>query len=495
MAPLNSGVNITVWDDHQKNWVPFSKVYLEEAKIYRWRTRAKTTFQFKMMHHSLPMSKTQEGWEGVFETPFQSGLVSFTISTQEAEDNIENYVYTDHRKLTEQQYKYLLDDLLKEASICFQQSGLETNISANGYTRECSMLQWMYIESSIYNLRNTFQKIDAHPLRILRKEEVLMTRERVKSVTPRSIAWLERYGESFGGTPTKLPSHIQTTKVEETYNVYENRVILLQLIELETLLKTYRLINDDDIQKKATQYLDWISLWKKAEFLQGLSPISGSIKITQVFRKHPAYRLWYQWFLSLYQFKTITFDIEQKLSLKDTYLLYEMWCFMQIIRTLRELGQLYDPAELFTKKDNYYFLRLSENKESVINLKNGGKLIYQKIIQFNTNPYYSYTQRMIPDIVIDYQNQLYVMDPKYRIPANLPMALGEMHKYRDGILGRDDDMKVVKEVYILTPTECFMTSDKDFYDVGFHRRYKMGAFCFSPGESNEMFKDWIERIF
>ncbi|WP_175639282.1 DUF2357 domain-containing protein [Metabacillus schmidteae] len=494
MAPLNSGVNITVWDDHQKNWVALNKIYLEEAKIYRWKTRSKGTFQFRMQHLSLPMTKTHEGWEGVFETPFQSGIVSFTLSTQEAEDTIENYVYTDHRKLTVQQYQCLLDELLKEASICFQQSGLETNISTSGFTRECSMLQWMYIESSLYKLRNTFQKIEAHPLRNLRKEELLMRRERVKSVTPRSIAWLERYGESFGGTPTKLPSHIQTTKVEETYNVYENRVILLQLNELESLLKTYRLINDVDIQRKASQYLDWISLWKKTEFLQGLRPHSGPVKITQVFRKHPVYRLWYQWFQSLYQFKTITFDIEQKLSLKDTYLLYEMWCFMQIIRTLRELGQLNDTAELFTKKDGYHFLRLAENKESVIKLNNGGKVIYQKIIQSNTNPYYTYTQRMIPDIVIDYKNHLYVMDPKYRIPANLPMALGEMHKYRDGILARDDDKRVVKEVYILTTTECYMPSEKDFYDGGFHERYRMGAFCFSPGENSKIFKEWVERI-
>lgn len=495
MAPLNTGVNIQVWDDHQKNWLPLNKIYLEEAKIYRWRTRSKESFQFRMLHLSLPMTKTHEGWEGVFETPFQSGMVSFTVSSQEDEDKIDNYVYTDHRKLTEKQYQSLLEDLLKEASICFQQSGLETNISASGFTREYSMLQWMYIESSIYKLRNTFQKIEAHPLRNLRKEEVLMRRERVKSITPRTIAWIERYGETFGATPTKLPSHIQTTKVEETFDVYENRVILLQLTELESLLKTYRIVNDEDIQKKATQYLDWISLWKKAEFLQGLRPLTGPVKITQVFRKHPVYRLWYQWFLSLYQFKTITFDIEQKLSLKDTYLLYEMWCFMQIIRTLRELGQLNGTSELFTKKDGYYFLRLAENKESVIKLMNGGKLIYQKIIQSNTNPYYSYTQRMIPDIVIDFQNQLYILDPKYRIPANLPMALGEMHKYRDGIVARDEDTRVVNEVYILTPTECYMPSDKDFYDVRFHERYHMGAFCFSPGESNEIFKEWIGRIF
>jgi hypothetical protein len=120
MAPLNSGVKITVWDDDQKNWVPLNKVFLEEARSYRWKSRSKQAFRFRMQQLSLPMTQTHEGWEGVFETPFQSGIVTFMITSQEREEIIENYIYTDHRKLTEQQYKILLADLLKEASICFQ---------------------------------------------------------------------------------------------------------------------------------------------------------------------------------------------------------------------------------------------------------------------------------------------------------------------------------------------------------------------------------------
>lgn len=381
MAPLNSGVKIQVWDNVENHWVTLSKIYLEEGKTYRWRTRIKETFQLRMQNIPLPMTKTYEGWEGVFETPFQSGIILFTLHTLYAEKTIENYVYTDNRKLTEQNYKVLLEDLLKEASICFQQSGLETNVSAKGFTREASMLQWSYIESSIYKLRNIFCKIEIHPLRMLRKEEVLLKRERLKNVSQRSISWMERNGASYGGTPTKLPSHIQTTKVEETYDVYENRVLIMQLIELELLIKKYRTINDLGIQKKASQYIDWINLWKKSVFLKGIPPHTGTVKITQVFRKHPIYRLWYQWFQSLYQFKNISFDFNQRLGLKDTYLLYEMWCFMQIIRIFRETKLLEVTTELFTKKDGFYFLRLMENRESVINLRNGAKLTYQKIIQ------------------------------------------------------------------------------------------------------------------
>jgi hypothetical protein len=74
------------------------------------------------------------------------------------------------------------------------------------------------------------------------------------------------------------------------------------------------------------------------------------------------------------------------------------------------------------------------------------------------------------------------------------MALGEMHKYRDGILLREDDMPVVREVYILTPDQSEMTKDKDFYSVEFHQRYGIGALCFKPGNSGGNFIKWLDRI-
>lgn len=239
--------------------------------------------------------------------------------------------------------------------------------------------------------------------------------------------------------------------------------------------------------------MDWVVGWKKAEFLVGVKPHFGSISVTQVFRKHPIYRLWFNWFQKLNDFKEIQLEVKDRLPLKDTYQLYEIWCFMQIVKILREFDLLEDTTELFTFQDDQYYLYLSENKESVMKLKNGAKLTYQKIIQSNTKPYYSYTQRMIPDIVIEHRDELYILDPKYRVSGNLPMALGEMHKYRDGIL--KDGRKVVKEVYILTPQKSAMSDEKDFYSEDYQQNYKMGAFCMKPGEDPVELKKWLEGIF
>ncbi|MGD6831013.1 DUF2357 domain-containing protein [Sutcliffiella halmapala] len=494
MEPLNSGANIKVFDQELQTWVFLQDLYLEEAKVYQWKCITDKPIRMLMQKVPLPMTKTSDGWEGTFETPFQSGLVQFVVLVENEEMFIESYVYTDSRKMTEQQYKLILEELLQEAKICFQQSGLQSTVSASGFTRECSMLQWSYIEASVYQLRNIFGKIERQPLRNLQREELLMRRERVKHVNPRSISWVERHGQTYGATPTKLPSHFQTTRVQETYNLYENRVILRNLLDLEKLLKCYSFIQDEEISNKAIKYLNWISVWKKSNFLQNIQVHSSTIKISQVFRKHPTYRLWYQWFQALYQFNDLSFDLGQKLAVKDTYLLYEMWCYLQIIKTFRKQNLLEDASEIFSKRDGFFFLNLAENKESTIHLTNGAKLTYQKIIQINTSPFYSFTQRMIPDIVLEFKGQLFVLDPKYRIASNLPTALGEMHKYRDGILLREDDKPVVREVYILTPNQNEMAKDKDYYSVEFHKRYGMGAFCFNPDNMDSYFEEWVARI-
>jgi predicted component of viral defense system (DUF524 family) len=131
-----------------------------------------------------------------------------------------------------------------------------------------------------------------------------------------------------------------------------------------------------------------------------------------------------------------------------------MWVFMKLIKILRERNQIEDTAELYCQTTDGLFISLSENKESNVTLKNQGKVTYQKVIQKNSaGEYYSYTQRMIPDITIELQGKLYILDPKYRVDSNIPNALAEMHKYRDGILRKVDDSRAVEEVYIVVPAK------------------------------------------
>lgn len=159
---------------------------------------------------------------------------------------------------------------------------------------------------------------------------------------------------------------------------------------------------------------------------------------------------------------------------------------MQVVKAFRKREMLQDTTELFKITREGIFLSLAEHYQSVVKLTDGLKLYYQRVYQFNSNPYYTFTQRMIPDIVIEDGKKIFILDPKYRVPSNLGTALGEMHKYRDGILDRHTNERVVQSVFILTPTQKEQ-EELRYFQQSFQQRYQMGAIKLLPGEENNEF--------
>ena len=102
---------------------------------------------------------------------------------------------------------------------------------------------------------------------------------------------------------------------------------------------------------------------------------------------------------------------------------------------------------------------------------------------------------MIPDIVIEGAKGIIIFDPKYRVPDNLGTALGEMHKYRDGIIHRDTGKRAIQEVYILTPTKDEQAEGLRYFREDFQQRYKMGAIQVAPGFVDDNLKEKILACF
>lgn len=131
-------------------------------------------------------------------------------------------------------------------------------------------------------------------------------------------------------------------------------------------------------------------------------------------------------------------------------------------------------------------LKLSEKKESRIQLVGGATFAYQRWFTSATQVFATYTHGMKPDIVLEVEGKLYIFDPKYRLDHNLPMALGEMHKYRDGIVRKSDGSRAVEEVYIITP--ALGDESSKFFKNVYRNQYQMGAYCLKPGDSNQDMK-------
>ncbi|XOJ01567.1 DUF2357 domain-containing protein [Paenibacillus polymyxa] len=470
-------------------WVTLKEAYLTEASTYEWKFVMEDMKQaFSIGFCGLPYfpNRIKEGIAyGQLTTPFYSGKVTFEINGEKHD----SYIYPDSRKLTQEQYDLMLSDILEEASLCFENSNIKAGIEVDQLSRELSLAQWSYIEMSFTSLAVMIRQVMEHPTRVLQAREQSMRRDHVKSVDTKTMGWLERNRErSSSGT---IPEIVRSTVREDSYNTYENKLLLRQLLELRHLLKRYGEEMQEEDVRKADFYADQIGSWLRHPLFKQVVTYNGVVQISQVFRKHPVYRQCYQWFDRLFRHGNERIGMSYNYPLRETFALYEIWCYMMLVKTFREKGLLKDSSGLFRTTRKGLFLHFAEHNESSVLLNNGMRLSYQRVFQNNSPHFYTFTQRMIPDIVIQAGDQLYILDPKYRIASNLGTALGEMHKYRDGILLCHNDERSVQTVLILTPLK---NDELDYFTSGYHDRYKMGAIPLTPGGDMSLLHTWVDKI-
>ncbi|OMD42664.1 DUF2357 domain-containing protein [Paenibacillus odorifer] len=488
MEQHNSGGNFWIRSTGEE-WVVLEEAYLTEASTYEWKYVMNGIEQPPVIHFCgqlLPLHRLEKHEAfGQLITPFSSGQISFEINGTK----LDSYIYPDVRKMTEEQYHLMLGDILHEASLCFEYSDIKIGITVDQHSRELSLAQWSYIESSFSSLTSMIRRVIEHPTRVLQAHEQQMRRYRVKVVDARTLVWVERNrGRSPDGT---IPETVKSSIREDSYNTYENRLLKRKLMELRHLLKLYGNTSPAEFAIRAEAYADKVGYWLRDPFFQRVTPYQGVIRISQVFRKHPVYRQCYQWFDRLYKHGKERIGMSYNYPLRETFALYEIWCYMQLAKIFREKGLLKDSSRLFRTRKEGIFLHFSEHNESVVQLNNGMRLSYQRVFQNNSAHFYTFTQRMVPDIVIDAGDRLYILDPKYRVANNLGTALGEMHKYKDGILLRRNDERAVQSVFILTPVQ---SDELRYFTADFHDRYNMGAVSLMPGSDMGSLSDLIDKL-
>lgn len=472
-----------------EEWVALEETYLTEASTYEWKYVMNGLERPPSIHFcglAYFPHRIEEGVAyGQLSTPFHSGQVTFEINGEK----LDSYIYPDSRKLTQEQYHLMLSDILQEASLCFEYSDIETGIEVDQHSRELSLAQWSYIEASFTSLAAMIRQVIEHPARVLQAREQQMRRDHVKTVDAKTMGWLERNRErSTSGT---IPEIVRSSVREDSYNTYENKLLKRQLLELRHLLKCYGEVSEGERARRAESYADQIGYWLRDPFLKQVIPYQGMVQISQVFRKHPVYRQCYQWFDRLYKHGNERIGMSYNYPLRETFALYEIWCYMRLVKVFREKDLLQDCKGLFRTTREGLFLHFAEHNESVVQLNNGMRLSYQRVFQNNSPHFYTFTQRMIPDIVIEAGDRLYILDPKYRIANNLGTALGEMHKYRDGILLCCNDERAVQNVFILTPVQ---NDELDYFTSDYHDRYKMGAIALMPGSDTSLLNSWIDKL-
>lgn len=487
MARRNIGDNL-FFRSSGGSWISLNNMYFMEAILYEWKLVTSEQPQLLCQGTPLPYYRSGEQLQGQWVAPFFAGNIVFSCDSEK----VKTFVYPDSRKLTLQQYQQMMADILQEVALCFDYSGYTISIDTQAIQRSISWGQWSYIQNTFDDLIKIFRKIAERPQRTLVNKTTWVRREKVRELRNTTLSWMEKNI----GKDTNHP--IPPILLDETrtihWETYENRVLKQQAGELGHLLEQYIQDGSAEIVTLAQKYKDQLQYWIGHSFMKTIRAWEGRKIITMTFRKHPLYSRWHQWFEKLYQHGQERLGFEYAFPLKETYALYEIWCYMKLVQFFRERNLLENTSSLFACQPDGLFLNLAKNRESCIRIKGGAKLYFQRKYQYNSPQFYSYTQQMIPDIVLEHQQKLYIFDPKYRVPSNVGMALGEMHKYRDGILSRELNQRVVEQVFILIPVKGKENEDLRYFQAEYHRKYGMGAICAAPGLSHEDLWRCLEGI-
>lgn len=260
----------------QEEWQPVEEIYLKEATEYEWMVPVESQAQVKFMNAILPAVQMEQGIGGTLITPFQSGEVNFNLNGE----MIRSYIYPDERKITEQQYETMVGDILEEEAVYFQYSGLTSGIDVQDISRDTSWAQWNYLLRSIKTLFQLMEQLKSKSLRILTRHEQVVRREKVRDLNIKTEIWLDK--NAGRNSSTRIPQFVRTNVQQETRDIYENRVLKRQLLDLVQLLNRYIRDGEPEIGQKAIKFKERILYFLRNSFLQSIPPHQGSIVISQV---------------------------------------------------------------------------------------------------------------------------------------------------------------------------------------------------------------------
>ena len=241
-----------------------------------------------------------------------------------------------------------------------------------------------------------------------------------------------------------------------------------------------------------------IGVLTMSELFRDAPPVPATLTLSALFRNDPHYRRFYRIWQDLSLGIASVFGDFLNLPLARTFELYELWCFLRLVRAATEEwgSETLAVGELFTMSGDGALTIASG--AATVGVGDGWRLCFQKRYREFWNEADgrgSYTRTMTPDMVA-YQEvggapgRLIVLDAKYRINEGLNDALSSAHTYRDALVseGVDGISSVVRAAYLVSPQPPqFRENYRDTPMPGrlFHPQYRsdfrFGAVTLRPG--------------
>lgn len=393
----------------------------------------------------------------------------------------------DLRKLTRDDFDAMIREILGDTFALFSLSGFRKAVARGTGMRPPAIARLEFLRSRIEELETVVAAIVRNPRRWLRAEEVELPYHRANHATGPEILRSFRSGRILKerAGPSRLPAPLQSFLPERIR--VRKRVSSLDLPEHRQMAACLRFwamwlsaaaevldrgppLPEGELRRAATAWAARCrrlsrrvgSLAAKDPFAEaGEAP--AQLVLSAVFRNDPAYRRFYRLWQDMNLGIAAVFGDFLSLPLARTFELYELWCFLRLVRAgAEEFGpEGLEIRNLFFT-DSAGGITLATGAVTVP-IGGGWKLCFQKQYrEFWVEPdgRGSYSRTMTPDVVAAFEpavagdSRLIVLDAKYRINEGLSDALSSIHTYRDALvreLETGQTEGLVSAAYLLTP--------------------------------------------
>lgn len=530
-----------VWPDPE----PIPPGAIQETRSYLFELRdAPDALNADLLIDEIPLealrSKRPDLARWRWSPGFHAGAVEAVLDlTGAASRRFEIVTDPDVRKLTRDDFDGMIREILEDTFALFSLTSFRKGVARGAGTRPPPIARLEFLRSRITEIDAAVRTIARNPRRILHGEETTVPYYRAIRATGPEILKSFRSGRVGRETnePSRLPAALQghlpkiirQRRRRDSVDIREHRELKACLNAWAAWLSQVAELLGADAQRPDDERRRTATIWKRrtsrmARDLRALSDLPAfrevgegpaRLLMSPIWRNDPAYRRFFRLYRDMSLGIAALFGDFLQMPLARTFELYELWCFLRLVRAA---AGLYGPDGVDLKA---LFLPDASGSVTVaagaVVVPAGGGLtlcFQRQFREFWVEPSGrgSFSRTMTPDLTLMHarhvgtrdKKPLVILDAKYRIDEGLNAALNSIHTYRDALVREAATGAiegVVRAAYLLTPH--FPALQADYRGTAmpgrlFHPEYRstfrFGAVTLRPGMNPEALQHALRTI-
>lgn len=433
----------------------------------------------------------------------------------------------DLRKLTRDDFDAMVREVLEDTFALFSLSAFRKGIARQPGNRAPPLARLEFLRSRAEAITATVAAIARSPRHYLRAESISVAAHRAKRATGPEIIKSFRSGvvRTETADPSRLPAPLKgRLPAQITMRRRRNSVDIPEHRQIKACLRAWgawlssvagmlgkagATEDAETIAKTATwavrarRIARQLNNVASAGFMADVGEEQALLRMSSLYRNDPIYRRFYRLWQDMNLGLAALFGDFLQMPLARTHELYELWCFLRLLRAaVEEYGSTgVDLSSLFID-DAGGAVTIATGAISVP-IGEGRVLCFQRRYRefwVEESMEGSFSRTMIPDVVLagtslsSGKREVIVLDAKYRINEGLNDALNSIHTYRDALVQEADSEQIegiVTAAYLLTPhVPTGLHSDfratpspGRLFHPKYREKFRFGAVTLRPGMS------------